>query len=189
MKPTESAATALLTVEEYLALPDEPGYRSELVRGRVVREPRPAPLHGLLQARIAHRLVAYEEARGGRGAVLAESGFLLAADPPTLRGPDFAYVAAERIPAGGYDQSVWRFAPDLAVEVISPSNRWTEIQEKVSDYLAAGTRLVWVVDAIARTVTVYRQGGEARRLAEGDELSGADVLPGLRIPLAELFHR
>lgn len=79
-------------------------------------------------------------------------------------------------------------APDLAVEVLSPSDDPVDVQQKVRDYLEAGARLVWVVAPSARAVTVYRADGSARLLREGEALEGEDVLPGLHIPLAELFE-
>lgn len=186
MSNADPTRAPLLTLEEYLRLPDD-GSRTELVRGRVVREPPPATLHGRLQSRIAYLIETYEQARGGRGAVAVGSGFLLAVDPPTVRGPDVSYVAAERIPEAGSEEPYWQMGPDLAVEIVSPSNLWTEMQRKVGDYLAAGTRLVWVVDPPTRTVTVYRPGAQASRLEAGAELDGGEVLPGFRVALGELF--
>lgn len=77
--------------------------------------------------------------------------------------------------------------PDLAVEIPSPSNRASEIQEKVADYLDAGVRTVWVVDPPTRTVTVYESAGGARMLRENSVLEGGDVLPAIRLPLAAFF--
>lgn len=118
---------------------------------------------------------------------MTHTGFVLEEDPPTARLPDVAWVPPERVPETGYGTSLWRQGPDLAVEVTSPSNSWTEIQEKVTEYLAAGTRLVWVVDPPTRTVTTYRPGVRARRLSVGEELDGEDVLPGFGVDLAEYF--
>lgn len=78
-------------------------------------------------------------------------------------------------------------APDLAVEVVSPSNTAAEIREKVLEYLACGSRLVWVVDPATRSVSAYRSRTEIRLLTEGDVLEGADVLPGFRLAITELF--
>jgi Uma2 family endonuclease len=181
-------APTLLTLEEFLRLPEEEAYKVELVRGMVVREPQPGPgpLHGRLQSRIAHLLESWMDANGDRGAALVDTAFVLAEDPGTVRIPDVAYVAPARIPPGGYGRGLWHLGPDLAVEVSSPSNTWTEIQERVDDYLAAGTRSVWVVDPPTRTVTVYRTGAEAHRLDAGAELVD-EVLPGFRVRLADLF--
>ncbi len=82
----------------------------------------------------------------------------------------------------------WEMAPDLAVEVVSPSHRASEMQEKALDYLDAGAALVWVVDPSQRSVTVYRSPGDIRILREGELLEGGEVLPDLRISLGELFE-
>jgi Uma2 family endonuclease len=80
------------------------------------------------------------------------------------------------------------FGPDLAIEVISPSNTWMEIQSKVDDYLGTDARLVWILDPRSRTCTVYRPGEAALRLDASGTLAGDDVLPGLSISLADLFR-
>jgi Uma2 family endonuclease len=177
-----------VTLEEYgrMSSDDDQG-NVELVRGMLVREPGPAPIHGRFASRIAHILERYHDERGVRGAVMVNAAFVLAEEPATVRIPDVSYVAPEHMPAARYAERWWRVGPDLAVEVTSPSNSWTQIQQKVQDCLEAGTRMVWVIDPPTCTVTVYRPGEQAARLGAGAELSGEAVLPGLRIPLAELF--
>jgi Uma2 family endonuclease len=98
-----------------------------------------------------------------------------------------AFVAAGRLPGGQLPQGFIRGAPDLAVEILSPNDDPIEIQQKVRDYLEAGSRLVWVVAPRPRTVTVYRADGSARLVREPEALDGEDVLPGFVLPLAELF--
>jgi Uma2 family endonuclease len=173
-----------LTVDEYRALPDDPLYRDELVRGWLVREPRPGEEHGWVTAKLAHYLTqAVDEEHPGR--VLTDSGFLLEQDPPTVRGPDVSFISARRAPAPvrGFPH----MAPDLAVEVLSPGNRAREMREKVRDYFAAGCRVVWIVDPRGRTVTVYTSLHEATVLHATDELTGGDVLPRFRLSVATLF--
>jgi Uma2 family endonuclease len=172
----------LITIAEYEKLPEEDAYRDELVRGRLVRSPRPASLHGRVLIRLARRLDEYAEA-GGRGVVLADVGVVLARDPDTVRGPDVAFFSLERIPESGYATSFWG-PPDLAVEIASPSNRPSEVRAKVAEYLDAGVRLVWVVDPQNRSVSIHEPGGSVSVLSESDTLAGDDVLPGFRLPLA-----
>jgi Uma2 family endonuclease len=174
-----------MTIEEYAALPDDDFWRDELVRGVRVREPRPGGEHARLQARLARHLDAFAEARD-LGTVLADAGFVLAEDPATVRGPDVAFVARARLP-GGVGTGYLRVAPDLAVEILSPSNRTSAVQAKVNEYLAAGVRLVWVVDPRTRTITSWRTAAGCRVLGVGDELDGEDVLPGFRLPLTALW--
>lgn len=104
----------------------------------------------------------------------------------TVRGPDLAVVRkelAENLHPSGF----LRGAPDLAVEVVSPSNRASEFQEKVGEYLDAGASLVWVIYPGTHTVAVHASPEEARFLGEGDALMGSDLLPRLRVPVVEVF--
>jgi Uma2 family endonuclease len=174
-----------ITVAEYLAMPDD-DRKVELVRGRLVREPPPAPLHGRVQVVVGHALHDFVEAHE-LGVVMSEVGFLLARRPDTVRIPDLSFVSRARIPEDGYARALWEMAPDLAVEIVSPGNRLSEMRGKVLDYLDAGSREVWVVDPGRGHVDVHRPGGEARRLRDADELDGGDVLPGFRAPLPRLF--
>ncbi|HUH13913.1 MAG TPA: Uma2 family endonuclease [Longimicrobiales bacterium] len=174
-----------LTLEEFETLPGDDGWRSELVRGWLVREPPAGFEHGAIAARIIARLGSFVE-RHGLGAVLSsETGFVLAEHPATVRGPDAAFVGRERLPENPLGFA--RLAPDLAVEVASPSQSYRAVHDKALDYLDAGTRLVWVVEPTRRTVSVYRSRSDIRILGEGEVLEGGEVLPGLRLAVAELF--
>jgi len=176
-----------LTLEEFQRMPEEDACLVELVRGRVVREPRPNTRHGQLTIRLGGRIDAYATERG-LGITVTESGFVLSVDPPTVRGPDVAFIATRDSPPEEDLAGFWPIAPDLAVEIVSPSNRAAEIREKVLEYLASGTRLVWVVDPATRSVAVYRSRADIRLLTEGDALEGGDVLPGFRLAVRELFE-
>jgi Uma2 family endonuclease len=180
-------ADEVITLEEFQRMPEEDEFLIELVRGRVVREPRPGIQHGRVTAELGSRIYACASERG-LGITVIGTGFLLSVDPPTVRGPDVAFVAAENLPGGSIPQGFLTTAPHLAVEVVSPSNTAAEIQEKVLEYLANGTRLVWVVDPVTRSVAAYRSREDIRLLTEGDVLEGADVLPGFRVTIAELFE-
>jgi Uma2 family endonuclease len=184
-QPAREAAERLLTATEFENLPEEDEYRVELVRGRLVRSPRPAPLHGRLVIRLGRVLDEFVE-KAGTGVALAEVGSLLARDPDTVRGPDLAYYSHDRIPESGYATGFWG-PPDLAVEITSPTNRVSDTQAKVTDYLDAGVRLVWVIDPPTRSVTAYTSDGTARILRSDEVLEGGDVLPGFRLPLAAFF--
>lgn len=172
-----------LTLDEFENLPSE--VRGELVRGRLVREPPPRPLHGVLVARLARLLGDHVEQRA-LGVVISESGYVTEEEPPTVRGPDVSFVAAERL-AEGLPDHWWRGAPDLAVEVLSPSDRPAATAEKVGEYLAAGARAVWVVDPARRAVTVHAPDAAPRELLGNAVLEGEPALPELRIPLPRLF--
>ena len=176
-----------LTVEDYERLPEEGLYRLELDRGQVVREPRPGLDHQWLTARLIGRLLRYAEDAGGM--VLTEAGFVLSDDPATVRIPDVAYVSDDRLPDGGVPQGMGRMAPDLAVEIITPSNTASGMEAKLVDYLDAGVRMVWLIYPARRHITVYRAGPDTgiERLIAGATLDGGAVLPGFRLALKDIF--
>lgn len=171
----------LLTISDFLQLPEEDAYRVELVRGRLVREPKPAPLHGRATGRLYYRLERHVEEHGG-GVVLVDVGVVLARDPDTVRGPDIAFYSTERIPESGYGAGFWG-PPDLAIEVLSPSNRWSEMRAKVAEYLTAGVRQVWVVDPAKQTVAIHEADGNVALFRDDDVLDGGDLLPGFNVSL------
>ena len=174
-----------LTVAEFEELPEEGAFRIELVRGRLVRSPRPASLHGRLVIRLGRLLDEYAEA-GGHGVVLADAGVILGRNPDTVRGPDLAFFSPERIPEDGYSTTFWG-PPDLAIEIAWPSNRVAEMEAKVADYLEAGVRRVWVVEPASRSVTLWLPTRQARVLRRDDVLEDVAVLPGFRLELGTLF--
>jgi Uma2 family endonuclease len=178
----------VLSLGQFERLPEREG-RSELVRGRLVREPPAGMEHGRLTARIGSLLRAFVHERGLGEVFGAETGFVLFEDPPTVRAPDVAFVAAERLPPGDLPASFGQGAPDLAVEVVSPSSTAADVRSKVVDYLDAGTREVWVVEPGTRTLDVYRPEGAVRMLRGSDDIDGGDVLPGFCLTVEELFAR
>jgi len=117
----------------------------------------------------------------------AETGFVLSRDPDTVRAPDVAFVSRQRIPASGIPDSYISAAPDLAVEVLSPDDRQVEVEEKIQQWLDAGTKAVWIVNPRRRTVTIHRAGADPRVLRESDTLPGDDVVPGFELKVAEIF--
>ena len=184
--PDAATMERTYTLSEYEQLPEEDGYWIELVEGRLVREPRPNAEHSWLTMKLSALILAHAEEHR-LGLTVVEPGFVLADDPPTVRGPDIAFIARKNLPSGGFPRVFWTGPPDLAVEVVSPSNTRAEIREKVLEYLAACTRLVWVVEPRTRTVTAYRSRTDVRVLTGSDTLSGHNVLPGFRLRVAELF--
>lgn len=177
---------AALTAEDLFLISSSDG-REELDRGTLVRMPPAGALHGRLASQIGYLLAEYVEAEKSGVVCGADTGFILARGPDTVRAPDASFVARERIPAEGPPVTYWPFAPDLAVEVVSPSDRIGELEEKMAQYFAAGTRLVWVVHPRTRTVHVYGSLAEVQVLGVSDELAGDPVLPGFRCPLRRLF--
>lgn len=184
---------ALMTAEELLTYPT-PNQRVELVRGRLIVREVPGMRHGEFASRVVVALSIYlshdRASRGAaetRGRVLTcDSGFTLARNPDTVRGPNVAYVSRERW-AGPMPNGYGEFAPDLAVEIRSPSDRIGALLAKVGDWLDAGALLVWVVDPMRQQVTVYRADGSQAILGLQDMLDGGDVLPGFTLAMTELF--
>ena len=177
----------LLTAEQLWALPEAPGKRHELVKGELVEVPGAGALHGLIAGLIYRLLAAFVDERGSGYAFGDGVGYILGRHPDLVRIPDASYVAREHVPEGDIPEGFWSIAPDLAVEVVSPHDRAEDVHGKVGEYLAAGTRLVWVLWPRSRAVTVHAAGGETRELGAADELDGGDVLPGFRVGVASLF--
>ena len=161
--------------------------RHELVAGVIVAEPFPTPRHDRVRSRIERLLRTHVES-GVLGEVFGETGFVLARNPDTVRGPDLSFISRERLKDLD-DARFFSGAPDLAVEILSPSNRRGEMHAKVADYLAAGARLVWVVDPKRKSVTTYRTLLSPRRLELNEAIDGEEVFPGLVIPLTAIFER
>ncbi|HSU18077.1 Uma2 family endonuclease [Longimicrobium sp.] len=181
-----AAGLHLVTADELLRMPDD-GVRRELVRGEV-REMSPAgSRHGRIGARILSRLEAYVREQGLGEVYNADTGFLLASNPDTVRAPDVGFVSRERADPVGDIEEFWPGAPDLAIEVVSPSDLFSEVDEKVAEYLDAGCRMVMVVDPRRRAATVYRSRSDIVLLTENDSLEGGDVVPGWTLPLRDVF--
>jgi Uma2 family endonuclease len=114
-------------------------------------------------------------------------GFQLENDPDTVRAPDVCFIRPDRLPASDL-RGYFRGAPDLAAEVVSPDVRYSDVAAKVEDYLAAGTRMVVVVDPARRTVMVHRSPADVAVLREGDVLDAGDVVPGWSLPVSRIFE-
>lgn len=180
------ATNSLMTADDLFQLADD-GYKYELVKGELIRMPPAGAEHGSIATNVGSLLKSHVKAHNLGVVCAADTGFLLSRDPDLVRAPDASFVARERIPPEGIPVGYWPFAPDLAVEVISPNDRFDDVLQKVAEYFAAGTRLVWVVHPKTRTVLVYRSLRDIRSLGTDDELSGEDVLPGFSCRVAELF--
>lgn len=178
--------SATLRTAADLARFDEPGKTAELVRGVVVVREPPSTSHGGRAARLTVRLGAFVE-REDLGAVFAQdTGFQIEREPDTVRAPDVAFVARDRL-AHIHEDGYAAVAPDLVVEILSPGDRPGAVLDKVGQWLSAGTRLVWVLDPIQRHTRVYRADGTVSIVGADDELDGEDVLPGFRCPLGEIL--
>ncbi len=179
--------TRLLTADEFFEWPDESGMRQELIRGEVIAMSLAGGEHGEIAMEIGGLIWAHVKSSKLGKTFAAETGFIIERAPDTVRAPDVAFVRTERLAAITNPKKNIPFGPDLAVEVLSPSDRAHEVEEKVQMWLRAGGLLVWVVDPESRTVTVYRPGVEPVTLGEDQQVDGGDVLPGFRCLMADFF--
>ena len=178
--------TRHLTIEEFETMPLEG--RWELIDGEPV-EMAPASDEPSSTAAAIGGLLYLHVRAGKLGRVYsADGGFALFPDRDTILVPDAAFVTAERAPQGEARKKFPRLPPDLAVEVLSPSDRIAEALAKVAVYLEAGVRLVWLVDPAAQTVTVFRPDDTPLRLGADDVLDGGAVLPGFSVSISEIFE-
>lgn len=181
------ARTGWMTAEELLHLPDD-GCRHELLRGKLKRMAPAGNRHGRLAANVAASLWIHVQAHGLGAVYAAETGYRLASDPDHVRAPDASFISRERLERTGETDGYWPGAPDLAVEVVSPGDRRTEVEEKVRDWLDSGAGMVVVVDAHHdRTVRIHHPPSLASTLTEDDVIDGGDVVPGWRLPVREIF--
>jgi Uma2 family endonuclease len=178
--------TKPVTADELLAMPDD-GWRYELVKGELIRMSPTGQEHGELTLNLSSPLH-YFVKRNKLGVVCAaETGFILNHNPDTVRAPDTAFISRERFDKIGRTWKYWDEAPDLAVEVLSPSDTVKHVKDMVSDWLKSGSKTVWVVNPKLRTVTVYNSSSDIRILTEKDRLTGGDTVPGFEISVAEIF--
>jgi Uma2 family endonuclease len=167
-------------------MPDD-GFRYDLVSGELRKMPPAGSEHGYVALNIGRSLSDYVKDNGLGRAYAAETGFKLATDPDTVRAPDAAFVSRERVEKAGRVEGYWPGPPDLAVAVVSPGDTHAQVVEKALAWLEAGCRMVLVADPERRTVTEYRSLENIRILTEDDAIEGADVVPGWKLSLAEIF--
>ena len=188
--PPSPAARSRVTADELLAMPNAKNF--ELVNGELVER-----IMGweseCLGMNVSALLWNYcrEHACGwvngsSAGYQCYEEAF--PDDPDRVRKPDVSFIAADRISAETDLRGHCELVPDLAVEVISPNDRYHEVEDKVDEYLRVGVRLVWVVDPKKKTIRIHRANGTIQDLRVGDELSGEEVIPGFRCPVSEVFR-
>ena len=176
----------LLTGEELAVMRDVGP--CELVNGRIVPMTPTGDEHGAIEANIAAELRAYVR-DGNLGKVRSgEVGIYVRRNPDTVRAADVLYISHDRY-ARKTTNVFLDVSPDLIVEILSPSDSWTEVTQKLRDYFAIGVRLVWVVDPAGRTIYAYRSLTDIREFTANDVLPGDDILPSFSVPVARLFEQ
>lgn len=174
---------ATITGEELFALGDIGP--AELIDGRIIPMSPTGGEHGRLESELAAMLRAFVLAHKLGWVIAGEAGIYTRRNPDRVRGMDVAFISFARLPR--LPAGFLTVAPELVVEIISPTDRWGDVETKIDEYLAIGVDCVWVVDPAARNVRIFRPGARVTRFAEDDILRGEGLLTGLEIPLAELF--
>jgi Uma2 family endonuclease len=190
MSPTTQAPTqsvALITAEQYLAMPDD-GRRTELVRGRIADVPPTFFRHGHICANIVAVLKEFVNRHQLGWVIGNDAGVITERDPDTVRGPDVAYFSYVRQPKDRMPAGYPPVAPELVFEVLSPSDRKSAMTAKVGEYHLAGALVVCVLDPDAGILAVYPQEELPRRYTADEELTLPEVLPDFRIPIRQLFE-
>lgn len=186
MASTANPGAELLTVDDVEGR--TPAEFWELVEGRVVALSPTAGWSGFVSMAFYRLLFEFGQARGLGFAFGSDVGFVLFPDRRTLRAPDAAFVNRERLPNMGPDlRTFLPFPPDIAVEVLSPSDRLGDALAKAAMYIQAGVRIVWLADPDRQTVTVFTPDAPPVTLVPGAILDGGEVLPDLRVDVADIF--
>ncbi len=182
----------LMTIDEFLALPDD-GTERMLIRGVLWEKlmTRRNRHHAHTEARIAHVLIEWLHRQPEpRGDILSgEAGFILEHDPDSGVGIDVAYVSPEICARQAESETTMIDGPPvLAVEILSPNDTQKEVHAKIADYLASGVAIVWVVEPVFQTVTVYRPRQKTEFFTDDDELAAEPELPGFRARVNQFFE-
>lgn len=186
MSTAVSGAPSRMTAEQLAELPDD-GWRHELIKGELQTMAPAGRQHGRVALTIGRQIGNYVEDHALGECFGAETGFLVSRDPDTVRAPDVAFIRTDRVPPPE-DIGFAEVVPDLVVEVVSPSDRSSDVTKKALFWLGVGVRLVWVVDPLARVVAVHRTGDVIGLLQGSDALlSGEDVLPGFTARLGDIL--
>ncbi len=178
--------TKTMTADDLFRMPED-GSCYELVRGELKKMSPPGSQHGRITNNVSFFLTQYVRNKNLGTVYTAETGFKIASNPDTVRAPDVAYVNQEWFQRVGDIVGYWPGAPDLAVEVISPNDIFTEVEEKIFEWLEAGTKLVIVVNPPKKIVTVYRSRTDIAMLTENDILDAGDVVPGWSVAIKDIF--
>ena len=188
LAPAAPVPDRLLSADEFMELPLNLKLY-ELVRGVLVEVPMTGYEHGEIETNIIRLLGLHIWPRRLGQITPGDVMFRLERNPDTLCQPDVSFVRTDRLPPREQRRSYSPVVPDLAVEIRSPSNTAREMAEKVADYLRTGVRLVWVVDLDTQTVTVHVPAAVPVTLSANDEITGGEVLPEFRCPVAAFFER
>lgn len=184
MTVAAEAQAGLVTAQEALEQAREG--RWELVRGEILEMPPPGWEHSIRSASLIEYLRTHVRVNRLGHILSNDPGFLVARNPDSVRAPDIAFIAQEKVPEP-LPKGWITVVPDLVVEVISPNDRWNKVQEKIAEWLRFGVRLIWVVDPESRSISVYGPDQPLQVLTEQDTLGGEEIVPGFSVPVREIF--
>ncbi len=180
------ATQTLLTAEQFLELPEEEGIIRELDEGRLVEMAPPNLTHGIMVSRVSTLLTRHVEKKGAGFWVVSGPGFQLATE--ILRIPDAFLIRKSAADSMDTSRGWYEGVPDLVVEVVSPSDKASDLDRRVHQYLSAGASALWVFYPETRHVMVFHQNGRRLDLREGQDLTLPDLLPELRIEVSRIFE-
>lgn len=180
------ATTRTVTAEDLFLMGDEAD-RQELVQGELRPMSPGGGRHEETGVRLIIRLGSHVLDNNLGEVYGPDTGSLIARDPDTVLSPDVSFISAERLPPPEERVGFLLLPPDLAVEILPPSERPGAVAWKVGMYRAAAVRLIWILDPRTRAVTAIDAAGNVRVYQEDDELDGGDVLPGFRVHVGDLF--
>lgn len=175
-----------ITGDAFFQMQDTGG--CELVQGRVIRVSPASKRHGAIAMTIGALLYTHVKKHKLGKTYAAETGVYIQRNPDTVRAPDAMFISNEREAQSNDPIKFIDIAPDLAVEVLSPNDTWTEVETKIEEYFSAGVRLIWAIDPKQEIVAIYHPNGERIRLTKTDTLTGSDVLPDFAVPITEIFE-
>lgn len=178
--------TRAYTIDDLAQIEDD-GFSYELIRGELIRMAPPGFEHGDVMVNAASILHEFVRRHQLGKVVGGDAGFVLHRGPDSVLGPDIAFISAERLPPPEQRVGWLEAAPDLVIEVRSPSDRPGDIARKVREYLDTGVRAVWILDPRRRTAAVHLAGVEPVTLRADETLDAGDVVPGFRVRVADLL--
>ena len=186
---TTATIPKLMTAKEFAMMPYNDDMRRELVKGEVIAlSPPPGQIHGETQLKTGVILYGFAEPLG-LGRVSTETGYRIAANPDTVRAPDVAFVSARKIAENRpRERGYFPFAPDIAVEVASPSDTESEMRRRALMWLEAGSEQAWILYPDTLSARVYRSPSDVTELGPDDILDAAPTLDGFRVKVSELFQ-
>lgn len=182
------ATAKLMTADDLARMTPEPGYRYELIRGVVRRMAAAGARHGAIGFEVGRRLGNHVVEHRLGILFTSDTGFFIERDPDVILMPDVSFVRTERMPPGEMPEGYVPVVPDLAVEVVSPTDRWVDVEEKVALYLDNGVPLVWLFVPRPRVVRVYAAGKPVEELDEDGVLDGGEVVPGFRLAIKDVLE-